>query len=622
MAIIVTSVSITTPIVANTTGNTYLVLPNVFVTSALDAVNGANSSSSKSIIVHGGLISESNAIDLGAVGTGSFNRVHVTQTGYLFAEGNAVESEGGNLVFLNEFQIVSNFYGVFVSEDFNNIVNTGSIVGASDGIDAFGDFVRITNYGVIQSADEGIEVAGSGTVITNYGSITSTNVAVGNEVIELTNNSCDVATVINFGIISVIEDIAGGNCDEYIVNSGNIICRVSLGSGNDRFDGRGGTIENQDPSLVGNVFGGNGDDEYLIDDAGIDLVELFGEGADTVRTWVSYTMADHIETLILQGEEEIDGIGNDQGNTINGNNVANELSGGDGDDTLNGGWGDDTLNGNDGNDTLRGHSGADRMLGGMGDDTYFVDVIDDQLVEYANEGTDYVFSPVTFALRDYSQHLELLTLTGSGNDGNNLLNGADGNDLLFGGLGNDTFLDDNGIDEMTGGLGDDTYFVDSPFDKLFELAGEGTDSVFSPISFALRDKSQHLENLTLIGTGNVDGTGNSQADTITGNSGDNVLNGTGGNDTLNGGAGDDTYNDDAGADRFEFSVFDGLQNDTIQGFSNTQDTIAIELGAFDPSTVNVAIAGAKTVVTYGDGTSTLLLTGVTLIETDIVFNLS
>ena len=74
--------------------------------------------------------------------------------------------------------------------------------------------------------------------------------------------------------------------------------------------------------------------------------------------------------------------------------------------------------------------------------------------------------------------------------------------------------------------------------------------------------------------------------------------------------------------RFEFSVFDGLQNDIIVGFVNTQDTIAIALGAFDQSTVNVTNVGGNTFVSYGDGLSTLQLSGVILAEVDIVFSFS
>jgi len=194
--------------------------------------------------------------------------------------------------------------------------------------------------------------------------------------------------------------------------------------------------------------------------------------------------------------------------------------------------------------------------------------------------------------------------------------------MLRGGAGDDIFQDDGGADQMIGGTGNDTYFVDHAADSLVEQAGEGADSVFASLSLALRDKSQHLENLTLTGSGNIDGTGNGQANIITGNSGDNVLNGAGGNDTLNGGAGDDTYQDDSGADRFEFSVLDGLQSDEILGFENTLDTIAIALGAFDQNTVSVADVGGNTFVSYGDGLSTLQLSGVILDEVDIMFSFS
>ncbi len=45
----------------------------------------------------------------------------------------------------------------------------------------------------------------------------------------------------------------------------------------------------------------------------------------------------------------------------------------------------------------------------------------------------------------------------------------------------------------------------------------------------------------MTGSGNIDGTGNSLANTLTGNSGNNVLNGGIGADVMAGGAGDDTY---------------------------------------------------------------------------------
>ena len=50
-----------------------------------------------------------------------------------------------------------------------------------------------------------------------------------------------------------------------------------------------------------------------------------------------------------------------------------------------------------------------------------------------------------------------------------------------------------------------------------------------------------MENLTLTGAGNVNGTGNTLANILTGNAGSNILNGLAGADTMAGGAGNDTY---------------------------------------------------------------------------------
>ncbi len=101
---------------------------------------------------------------------------------------------------------------------------------------------------------------------------------------------------------------------------------------------------------------------------------------------------------------------------------------------------------------------------------------------------------------------------------------------------------------MTGGLGSDQYVVDNFFDQVFENAGEGTDLVISSLStFGL---SANFENLTLMGTLNSSGYGNSLDNQITGNAGNNVLVGNGGKDMISGylgadqmygGEGDDQY---------------------------------------------------------------------------------
>lgn len=127
--------------------------------------------------------------------------------------------------------------------------------------------------------------------------------------------------------------------------------------------------------------------------------------------------------------------------------------------------------------------------------------------------------------------------------GDDYLMGLAGNDTLKGGAGNDVLDGGDGNDNMTGGTGDDTYIVDSASDVITELASGGlADTVKSDVSYTIT--SAYIENLTLIGTDDINGTGNAGTNTITGNSGDNKLDGktiTGITDTLVGGDGSDTY---------------------------------------------------------------------------------
>ena len=125
----------------------------------------------------------------------------------------------------------------------------------------------------------------------------------------------------------------------------------------------------------------------------------------------------------------------------------------------------------------------------------------------------------------------------NGRAGNDTLNGGSGNDTLNGGSGNDTLNGGSGNDSLIGGTGNDTYVVDSTSDTVTENSSEGTDLIQSYISYSA---SNNVENLTLMGSGNISGNGNSLDNTLTGNSGNNTLTGGTGHDTLIGGTGEDT----------------------------------------------------------------------------------
>lgn len=145
-----------------------------------------------------------------------------------------------------------------------------------------------------------------------------------------------------------------------------------------------------------------------------------------------------------------------------------------------------------------------------------------------------------------------------GFSGNDRLFGKGGNDTLSGGNGNDTIYGGAGSDIMLGGAGNDSYFVNDAGDAVFETTSTaslvdagGIDVVQSAVSFNL-DASvgvRFVENLVLIGTTDINGTGNALANRLMGNVGNNVLNGGLGNDTMIGGLGNDTFIVNSAGDR-------------------------------------------------------------------------
>jgi trimeric autotransporter adhesin len=441
-------------------------------------------------------------------------------------------------------------------------------------------------------------------------------------------------------VISSITYSLGANVESLLLTgtldlngTGNVLDNTITGnSGNNTIDGGVG----QDT-----LIGGIGNDTYLVDDSQDTIVENLGEGNDRVFATVSFNLASqgaNVDSLILQGSA-INGTGNELNNFIAGTSSNNTLSGGGGDDGLYGadgadillgGTGNDTyyevdasdtitenvnegvdivlasstfslpanvenlilldvagngnatgntlsntITGNSGNNILDGGAGSDTLIGGAGNDTYIVDTTGDIITEAAASGEDTVSASISYSLGDFLESLILTggDINGTGNIRANTITGSSGNNILNGGAG---------ADRLIGGQGNDTYVVDNPSDQVDESTGlsSDVDTVQSNITYSL---GAGLENLTLTGIGNIDGTGNSVSNTITGSSGNNTLDGQGGNDLLVGGAGDDLYLVDASGDQIvellndgfdtvnssvTFSLSANLENLTLTGTSN------------------------------------------------------
>jgi len=311
-----------------------------------------------------------------------------------------------------------------------------------------------------------------------------------------------------------------------------------------------------------------------------------------------------------------------------------------GDDVMVGGLGDDELVGGGGEDALSGGAGDDvlglsdaafrRADGGAGHDMARLDgagmSIDISAVGGARifgvEEIDLAAAGATFALdkarllnlsettntllvdgvasarlaltdagwsvtatdggaRTFQNGLATLTISATpaiaatgGAEADSLI-GGDADDDLAGGDGDDVLDGGAGADLMDGGLGDDIFIVDDAGDALAD--GGGVDTVRASVSFDLAGGFENLE--FALDAGDVDGDGNSIANTITGSAGanqikaggdDDVVEGLAGDDILNGQSGDDILRGGDGLDFLTGKIgddmlFGGEDNDQLRG---------------------------------------------------------
>ncbi len=367
------------------------------------------------------------------------------------------------------------------------------------------------------------------------------------------------AGVENLKMLGNLTEADGNNLNNRIIGDGtaNIL---KGGYGNDYLDGGSG---------IDTFEGGYGDDTFLVDNLAEKITENAGQGSD----WVQSAS-----------------INLDLGTQTNWTGIENARLTGTSNLNLTGQGGNNHLVGNDGNNVLNGGVGIDTLEGGLGNDTYIVDNSPDILIEVANQFDtagklkagfiDTIQSSVTFSMSAFGD-FENLSLTGTGlingtgNSNDNEIRGNDSANTLSGLGGNDILDGAGGVDTLIGGAGNDTYRISTDGDTINELVGGGIDTIEIQSTFSLQVASLggNVENLTLLGTLAVDGTGTNGINVLTGNSAGNVLTGLGGADTLIGKDGSDTLIGGLGADIIDLT--EAAASKDIIRFASAQDSTAI-----------------------------------------------
>ncbi|MBU6373240.1 MAG: cadherin-like domain-containing protein [Alphaproteobacteria bacterium] len=209
-------------------------------------------------------------------------------------------------------------------------------------------------------------------------------------------------------VISAFENVIGGAGDDTLTGDANANV-LTGGAGNDTLNAGAAGLDT--------LRGGAGNDTYIVSHTSVTIVENAGEGVDTVRSSVTFSLDANVENLVLTGTAAINGTGNTGDNVITGNSGANILSGGAGNDRF-------IAFATDGNDTYNGGTGVDTL-----------DMSAITVNSTINLQTGAVQSTQTGT--DTLSGIENV-IAGSGND---RITAADGvQNRLAGGAGNDTFV--------------------------------------------------------------------------------------------------------------------------------------------------------------------------------------
>ncbi len=361
------------------------------------------------------------------------------------------------------------------------------------------------------------------------------------------------------GFMSYAFGIHGG----YTIANGVTIENATGGAGADTLTGNEAANILDGGAGADVLTGLGGDDFFVVDDSADVVVEGAGGGRDYVAAKSSWTAsaAAQVETISVFSHGALTAL------NLTGNAFAQDLIG------------------NGGANALDGGGGADRLIGLGGNDFYTIDSADDQVIEYAGEGSDYVATRVSFALAAGAEVETLSAASHAATDAINLTGNGFSQDLI-GNSGANSLDGGGGSDRLIGLGGNDFYIIDSADDQVIEYGGEGSDYAAAKVSWTLSAGAEveTVSTFSHAATDAIDLNGNALANTMIGNAGANILNGGGGADRLIG---------LGGADAFVFnSALGGGNVDQILDHEVGVDKIILDDAVFAGLALGVLSAGA------------------------------
>jgi Ca2+-binding RTX toxin-like protein len=340
----------TTNFNASTDGDTYLLADGSTRTQSTSTGTFAfNGYDNVTLEVAGTLVGAGNINAIYAVSTTTGATIHVDTTGRVRSVGDfgsGMWITGPDATVLNEGRVVAASQGNGIRVD--GASSTGATIvnlGVAKSLKAHGisveDSATLLNEGKAIGADAGVHFSGTDSTAINSGLLRGDSGAY------FSTATGEANTLVNSGRIVGNAGVAvhGGNGDETLVNTGEIVGDVSLGAGDDLFDGRGGTVD-------GTIALGYGNDRVMT-----------GAG----RQVINLEQDDDFASAGAGNDKLIGANGND---VLLGNRGRDRLDGSTGDDVLRGGRGKDHLLGGTGTDLISGGRGADKLQGGSDADVF------------------------------------------------------------------------------------------------------------------------------------------------------------------------------------------------------------------------------------------------------------